>query len=66
MTGFPRPHRSYYLDDMDVTEGSLVRCKCACDNPNFTAGWLYMVREGGTIMDNTGAKVVPSVRFTYN
>ena len=65
MTGYPRPKRSFYLDYMGLPAGAVVRCKCSMGNPAFTAGWLYLVREGGQLQDNTGALVIPSARFIH-
>lgn len=65
MTGFQRPGRSYYLDDMNVVAGDYVKCKCACGQYAFTPGQEYKVYFGGILMNDLGVFVVPSARFTY-
>jgi hypothetical protein len=65
MTGYPRPRRSYYLDDMDLKPGDKVQCKCSMGQPEWTPGAVYTVLPDGYLTDNTGSKVIPSARFTY-
>lgn len=65
MTGFERPRRSYYLDDLrGVRPGDVVICKCDMAG-NFTPGRRYRVGPGFTLNDDKGHEVIPSARFTY-
>lgn len=66
MTGFDRPNRSYYLEDLDVNETDKVQCHCTCDATNFTPKWLYQVYifdDIKMLIDDLGNLVVPSARF---
>jgi hypothetical protein len=65
MTGFPRPGRSYYLDDMNVTVGDRVICKCAMDMSPFTPGQSYQVLPGCMLKSDDGDHIAPSARFNY-
>lgn len=57
--------RSFYLDDMQVTDGDVVVCKCAIASPQFTIGRSYRVFSGKRLMDDIGQLVHPSARFRY-
>lgn len=63
MTGFPRPGRSYYLDDLNLAVGALVKCVCDLVGDNFTQNKVYTVQENGQLRDDKGHLVVPSARF---
>lgn len=63
MTGFPRPGRSFYLDDLNLSVGSLVKCVCDLVGNNFTPNHIYTVEENGQLRDDTGRLTVPSARF---
>lgn len=65
ITGFARPNRSYYLDDMVLVPGDLVVCRSDLTGVGFTANKAYVVREDGTVVDDLGETVRPSARFTY-
>lgn len=65
MTGFHRPNRSFYLDDMDVVAGQQVICRSSIGSPQFTAGKAYPVQPDGSLIDDTGFPVYPSARFTH-
>lgn len=65
MTGFERPNRSFYLDDMEVTEGETVMCLSCIASESFTEGKAYVVHKGKTLMTDQGNMVKPSARFTY-
>lgn len=64
-TGFPRPCRSFYLDDMTVTGGDIVVCRSDLTGTAFTSGRSYIVNADGTLTDDHGVRVYPSARFTY-
>lgn len=64
-TGFARPGRSFYLDDMDVRAGDRVVCRSDLTGGAFTPGRAYTVNADRTLTDNTGTPVFPSGRFTY-
>lgn len=66
MTGFDRPFRSYYLDDMTVVVDDIIICKCNCGVYLFTPGVGYKVQPGKKVYDDNGDLVVPSCRFTYH
>lgn len=65
MTGYDRPKRSYYLDDMEVKAGDLVLCKCNMGMLAFTPGLLYIVQHGKQLINDLGELVKPSARFMY-
>ena len=67
MTGFDRPNRSYYLDDMEVSLGDIVVCSCAGMVPDeqYTVGKEYFVHDNKQIFNDKGDLVRPSVRFKY-
>lgn len=66
MTGFDRPGRSFYLDDMGLTTGAIVVCKCDTGAGAFTPGKRYQVHPAGRLKDDRGNLIVPSARFTYD
>jgi hypothetical protein len=65
MNGFPRPARSYYLDDMGLHIGDRVVCKCNMGAKGFTPGRTYLVHPEGHLMDDIGHLVRPSARFQH-
>lgn len=64
-TGFVRPGRSFYLDDMVVSPGDTVVCKADITGQGFTPGHPYRVLPDGALLDNFGQAVRPSARFCY-
>ena len=55
--------RSFYLDDMEVKVGDLIRCKCNLASENFTIGRVYACTEGKRLIDDFGDVRTPSARF---
>lgn len=68
-TGFKRPNRSFYADDIKLAEGAtcLVRCKCNMDMFAFTAGKVYTMwclKGVNRVQCDDGSWRVASARFT--
>lgn len=63
---------SYYLDDMDLPDGSYVKCKASIACFHITEGKTYRVEHkdcGLTsrvkgIINDIGDWIIPSARFT--
>lgn len=59
---------SDYLDNMDVPEGHMLRCKTAICCKNITPNTIYAVvyRDNiAGIFDDTGVWIIPSARFVW-
>lgn len=57
--------RSWYLDDMSVRPGQMVKCRACVGPKTFTPGKIYVVIGDGQLFNDKGELVIPSARFTY-
>jgi len=61
-------NKDFYLDDMDLIQGSKVECVANIACPNFTIGKVYRVlvaHDGPFLVDDFGTYCFPSARFKH-
>lgn len=59
------PMRSFYLNNSDWSPGDLILCKAITPDTTMTPGKIYVVLNGGHIINDLGEIILPNVRFTF-